>query len=413
MDENEATVSELPAEARDDLVAALAAMSDAEAAAAVEDLCQRRDAATVAALRPLAESERPAVASAAISALGRLGTPESATALAIVGDRVRGKELRKLARRTLHRLTAVGVRPSAVPRADEPRQPGMLRTDYAPHRGLVSTIDGAGNRLVQLALAEPAGGIVVLDALTNEEQGLRQFVDRRRGRRRFEDELRRRLGDKDPLFVEVPAEYARFLLYEALSAADREHLAVPVEIVPWHALIVARQPSYQRALIYEHLNPAELRWNPTYLEESPKLLEQPEFEGWTLQPEQVAPFDPETQAREARIVLPGPGRREQTDSAVDRAIAALFDAGARQRWRRRLEEMAYVLLHCGGERNARRALAAALALAPSDLAPVLGAVPARHPMLAALVEEGFDLLRRTREQGLVRQGRLWVPRGAD
>ncbi|MBI2321157.1 MAG: hypothetical protein HYU88_03450 [Chloroflexi bacterium] len=404
------TAAALPAEEAGDLVVAIDGLPEGEALAAVGSLASQPRPAIIAALETLAGGARPAVAAAAIDALGRLATAEAAGALAALGERLQDREQRKLARRTLHRLVAAGVRPAAAP---APGRRPVPFDEYQLFGGLASAIDARGERIVHVALVEAAGGIVLFTALIGDEGGLREFVDRRLGRRRFAEERQELLGREWPTYIEVPAAYARFLIAEAIARAQEAHRPVPVETLPWYELIMAGRTAYERPLIYEHVDVAEIRWNPAYLEESPALLDLPELAAWGIDPDAVAPFDPEAEAQEARLVLPGQAQRQQTVTAVTRAIAALFDAPARERWRRRLEETAYVLLRRGSERNARRAVAAALALERPPGGTVLGGEPSVHPLLRALVERAFELRRHEREQRMLRRGGLWVPRAAE
>jgi hypothetical protein len=137
------------------------------------------------------------------------------------------------------------------------------------------------------------------------------------------------------------------------------------------------------------------------------------MESWRLDPDTVAPFDPEEEAQRARVILPEHTRREQSASAVERAVAALFEGPARERWRRRLEEMAYIFLRRGSERNARRALAAAIALEETAGTTILGGPSTVHPFLAALVTQAFAMRRQAAGEQLVRQGGLWLPRATE
>lgn len=405
------TTLDLPAEVPDDLVVALDGLPEGEAVAAIASLARQPRPGALAALQSLAADERLAVARAAIEALGRVGTAEAAAALARLGEELRDKEQRKLARRALHRLVAAGIRPPAAPAVPAGRRPTAVEESRL-HCGLASAVDANGDRIVHLALVEAAGGIVLLTALVSEARGVVEFTDRRLGRRRFEEERQALLGREWPIYVEVPPAYARFLIAEAISRAEDAHLPLPLELLPWYDLLQAGRAVYQRPLIYEHLDAAEIRWNPAYLEESPALLDLPEFAGWGLEPEAVAPFDVAAAAQDARLVLPDQAQREQAASAAQRAIAALFDAPTCERWRRRLEEMAYVLLKRSHERDARRALAAALALERAPRSAVLGGAAVAHPLLAALVERAFARARQGREQQRLRRGGLWVPRAA-
>jgi hypothetical protein len=69
-------------------------------------------------------------------------------------------------------------------------------------------------------------------------------------------------------------------------------------------------------------------------------------------------------------------------------IALVLGPGGAPGFRRRLEDNAYVLLRTGSARDGRRALVAALALDPPDLATA-GA----HPLVRALAAHALDTAR--------------------
>jgi hypothetical protein len=135
--------------------------------------------------------------------------------------------------------------------------------------------------------------------------------------------------------------------------------------------------------------------DPALLERSAELLARSELAGWFLDPSGVASDGVEwLQAQESRLVVSPQLKAERLAALVDRVVEAQFDAAARRRWGRRLEEQARVFIALARDEDARVAVAVARALA--DPAQSLS----RVPFLRALVERSLEVA------GEVATGRL-------
>ena len=180
-----------------------------------------------------------------------------------------------------------------------------------------------------------------------------------------------------------------------MAAAERASAgggAVPAELGQWIERLGT--PAPEPAPIHARLPPAAAE-DPARLEGSASLLALPELAGWFLDPASVSSESLEwLQARESRLVISEQIKVERLAALVDRIIETRFDAATRDRWQRRLEDQAYVLLALGRATDAAGAVAVARALANPD-----GDVR-RIPFLRALVERSLEVA------GEVATGRL-------
>jgi len=112
-------------------------------------------------------------------------------------------------------------------------------------------------------------------------------------------------------------------------------------------------------------------------------------------------------ASDSPIIVSPALQQERLEEMQKRAMREIFDAEHIRRYRRRLEEMAYLLWHTKRPDEARRALAAAMALQGEKVDV------AEQPFLRALftrsVEMAEALEREDQGQVTVATPRLWTP----
>ncbi|MGE5618580.1 MAG: hypothetical protein ACM3US_04900 [Sphingomonadaceae bacterium] len=358
----------------------LARLPDAGAREVLTRLAKKKGAEAVPLLQGLATVATGPLALAVVEALSSIRDVAAASCLQVLAAGASG-DLRKAVRRGLHRLASLGVHPSVAAAAPAEEQ---VRGWYLA-RALVSPFDGAGNRAMWLDF--PRGSDAALLGLVwNEEKGILDVFTAEMARSRFDREAARLASDEDLPWVEVPVDYARHLIEEAhaLNAASGTHL--PFEYLVWRDRIGRPLQSYERPLVYSVINPAEVRWDPRYLERSAELLGLEMFRIWLLDQEALGPFVRERVAAEqSGLVLAAVSREAQERSLVDRAIQALFDARVRALFKRRLEETSYLLWKLGREDRARIAVAAALALEPPERSLQ------NHPFVRGLVEWNLEV----------------------
>jgi hypothetical protein len=365
------------------VVAALTEMPEEEGRLQLERLASTHGVAAVPFLEHLACIQSTMVSISATQALATIRDSSAAAALERVAARTSATEIRKAARRFLHRLASMGVMPTPASTS----QPAAVSSKTAAvHMALASPIDGAGNRGIWLAFRR-GGELDVVTVLLNDEEGIKDLNVLDISTSRFDREKRQRLEDREFPWIEIPPDYCRHLIgvYHHRNAAAGTPL--PVEFLAWREQISVPEARYEQPLAYTVLSAAAIRWEPRYLDNSGDLFDLELFKGWILDEDALRPYVQERMAAErSGLIIAGVSGGEGNRLAEERAIQTLFDARRRALYRERLEEMSYLLWKLGRLEAARLALAAALALEPADR-PLSG-----HPFVRALVQWSLEVV---------------------
>jgi hypothetical protein len=140
--------------------------------------------------------------------------------------------------------------------------------------------------------------------------------------------------------------------------------------------------------VYREISIVEIKWNPNLLEESPRLFENEEILGWGLPEKEVEGYVKELMAvRESKVTLPPWIEKEKMEGVVQRAMEQFFDEEHKASYKRRLEDLAFILLRTDRPLDAKRALAAAIAFGNQAEVP-----PAKHPFAAALLRHTTEFM---------------------
>jgi hypothetical protein len=337
----------------------------------------------------LLRSADPATLEYAIQALGHQREAAAAEILALVDDVVEDRALRKTARRELHRLRSMGVEPPVLTR---PAQAEASVAETRPQTLEVSEawatdIDPTGSRALWLLAERPLGGVWFAALLVNDQRGLQDMnlVDttRKRFQRDF-DQSQRDAG----VWVSLPGDYALRLIREAVDLTRELGGGLPTRYQSFRDIFGEAPGPPERGLLYETVSPVEINFNPDWLEESPRLLGEPEVAGWYV----GVPTDLRARALEvarapsAGLLVPGHTPEQQAQQLVADAAHEAFTPVVRRGVRRRLEETGYIFLQTDRLSLARLAAAAARALDDGGLAPE------RHPLARLLLAAGLARL---------------------
>jgi hypothetical protein len=335
----------------------------------------------------LLRSADPGALGAAIQALGHRRETIAAEVLAQVDEVVDDRSLRKAARRELHRLRSTGVEPP--PPVDRPAAPAAESrpTTLQVSEALVTDIDPAGSRALWLVADRPLGGIWFAALLLNDQRGLQDLNLADTTRKRFERDFEAMQGDAG-VWVNLPGPYSLQLVREGVDLSRELGNGIPSRYQTFRDQFGEASGPPERALVYETISPVEINFNPGWLEESPRLLGEPEVAGWYVQ----VPAELRTRALEVArtpstgLVVPGHTPEEQAVQLVAEAAHQAFTPMVRRALRRRLEETAYVFLQTDRLPMARLAAAAAHALEDG------GVTPERHPLMRLLLAAGLARL---------------------
>ena len=277
--------------------------------------------------------------------------------LRAIAERARAKHIRRTARLAIYRLQRAGITlaPSPVRSA-----PVVKLEAERPVRAWLSGIDGTGSRAVWILFEGGLGGLSLCSLILNDEAGILESAGGAITRKRLDSELRTLREHQKLPWVETDPARACALVGEALALHARADTEPPVEFSRWHRLFTlpiaqprGEGPTQAPPAVDKYL-----------LDRTAELLERPELLGWFVDPGSVHEDSLALlQARESRLVVSDQIKAEREAAIVDGVIDRHFTGEARQRWARRLRDMAFIFRATDREEPARLAECAAAALA--------------------------------------------------
>lgn len=332
----------------------------------------------------------PAALEVALKQLGERRLVAAAEVLALVDLVVEDRSLRKSARRELHRLRSVGVR------AQEPQpghaaaagRSGVSRPDATlpVSQAWVTDIDPSGSRALWLLGERPLGGVWFAALLLNDQRGLQDLNLVDTTRKRFLKELEQNRGKST--WVTLPGGYALQLVREAVDLTREVGGGLPTRYRALRDVFGEAAAAPERALVYETIRPVEASFNPDWLEESPRLLAEPEVAGWhvTVPPDLRARALDVARGPAAGLLVPGHTPEQQVLQLVAEAAHQALTPLVRRALRRRLEETGYIFVATDRLAAARLTVAAARALDDPAIPPE------RHLFVRLLLGAGLGRL---------------------
>jgi hypothetical protein len=302
----------------------------------------------------------PALEIPVIDALAKLSRPDTAALLSLMRSSSHDKTVIKSIKKTLFKLKQQGIESQTE---DAGTGSILRRTTPAEPQGYLGPPDGVGNSVVVVARPRSLGGLRVFFSILHDADGIRHFESsdlRRKGLRAFIEEL------STPQFplIEAPGPYCIQIINQAAQIMDTRGTSLPPGYreaaaawadVTWKGVV---------PLIYQYIPEAEVREHPHLLRESGNLHHVAPFSSWFLEKERLERHVQTVLAvQESHLVLSESQQQARRHDAYVTALHDLFPEDERLRWKRRLEDVAYVLRAVGRDHEARSALSAAVDLA--------------------------------------------------
>lgn len=271
------------------------------------------------------------------------------------------KKIRKMIRRSLYRLKSKGV---VVEEVFPDRKESILRPlRVEPPQGFGNGYDLSWNRFLIITLPHPGRGWMVFHGLVHDTKGLVNFSGEeisRKGLKDFFDEIRK--ASPTPV-VEMEASYVGFLFTQAYQLTLANGGIPPPDYLHLKSEVEKIKKEYPSPLAYSYLQVDEIIGNDRILMKGADLLKSDLFYIWRIEEDLLRPFAEEVrEAEESKIVLNPVQKEARFQGIYQRALMDLFSEERRFLYRRRMEEMAYVLFKLGREEEAKISLAVALDL---------------------------------------------------
>ncbi|GFP30232.1 hypothetical protein HKBW3S44_00560 [Candidatus Hakubella thermalkaliphila] len=325
----------------------------------------------------------------AVETMASIKSLESALALQEIIKTASDKKLRKEAKRSLYRMKMAGVEVEELTEEETPSPERELMP--RPRQALVSHIDGAGGRLIWIVMERPLGALSLVALRIADTEGIKECLGVNLGKKRLKQELERIRKMEDLTVVEVPATYGQLLVREAYQRNLKAGIEPPLEYKKWQKAVEEGEISDTSPLIYRELQQEEVRFKAALLLEFVDFLSLPEFSSWFFELDSVATYALELlEARQSKIILSDWARREREARIIGKAVEGLFSGDYPFLFKRRLEEMAYILWKTDRREEAKKALAAALALGEDGDQSLR-----EHPLISAMVLRSLNLAIQT------------------
>jgi len=305
-------------------------------------------------------AQEPCLTIHVIEALVKIPTPETAHLLMGMMEKMDEKQVIKSIKRTLYKLKQKGVKweekaqkKTSILKPPKPAEP----------LGYLGSIDATGSRIIVIGKPQPSRGLLVIFSIVNDLEGIQDFNLKGFSKKSFNEFIKDSLASAEFPIVTAPGAYCIHLLKEAASLTQRLSKPLPrgyhdaereCKDIVW---------DYPAPLIYQYIKEDEVTDSAHLLKDSINLHKIMPFATWHIAAPEVQKYATLiTETQQSKIVL-RPDQKEARLNAIYRdALEELFPEEKRFLWKRRLEEVAYVLLKTGKEDEAKASLSAAIDL---------------------------------------------------
>ena len=306
---------------------------------------------------------------AVVFALGRIADSAAVEALAAIDRESTDKLLKKEIKRSYFKLAQRGL---VIPQEKKPdSEPGAaVFTRAAEIEAYMSSVDGGGGRLVWIAKVQPNHGLLLIQAMLHDREGLLRIGGaqvRRKELRKMAQEIKQQ---HDVTMVPVPWDYADQIIYDGYERAKARGQSGLENFHEIRSTVITGKPKEQPHPIYRRLNPDGAR-DGAWREHSRRLLDEPELRYWILSDDWLQAFLPQIEeAQTSRLVLNAVQKEERLAAIVRDAVKALCAGDNAKLFQRRMEDMALYFVETGRPEFAKLALAVALQAGESDPGPL-------------------------------------------
>jgi hypothetical protein len=328
-----------------------------------------------------------------VEALANIPLTGSAMLLQELLEETTDKGLQKAIKKALHRLKVQGVTFAEVQPKRHTAVVGAVT--HRLEKCLASFIDGAGERMFLLIRTKPMGGYNLAYLVINYGTGIRYALGLQASKRELPEILEKVEGPA-PL-IELDPSYCQYHIALAHQMNLETNTPVPEEFFALRDIIGESNTTFERAIIYSALSDADLEEAKTYDTYADKLLDLPEFAGWTLPASIIQKYgDALREIEQSQIVVSPAMQQERINEIHTRAMEEVLGERSRRLMRMRLEEMAYYLLRTDRHREALWAVAAAQSLEDDNPHRLR-----RNPFAGALLERSLDLAKARPSSGRI------------
>ena len=304
--------------------------------------------------------EEPCLTIHVIKSLARIPTPETAQLLIGMMAEADEKQVIKSIKRTLYKLKQKGVK---WEEKTQNKTPILKPPKPAEPKGYLGSIDTTGSRIIVIGKPQPLRGLLVIFSIVNDQEGIQEFNLKEFSKKSFNEFMKDALASAEFPIVTAPGAYCIHLLKEAASLT--QNLSRPLPQGYHKAERECRNIvwNYPAPLIYQYIPEDEVIDSAHLLKDSINLHKIMPFATWHIAAQEVEKYATRIiETQQSRIVLLPDQKEARLNTIYRDALDDLFPEEKRLLWKRRLEEVAYILLKTGKEYEAKASLSAAIDL---------------------------------------------------
>jgi len=298
-----------------------------------------------------------------IDALVRLPSSQTALLLEEMMTVLKDKGALKAIKRALYRLRQKGV---TWEKRISPEKPILRPAQPGAPQGYVGAMDSSGSRVIIIARPLHRGGARVYFSIVSDLEGIQRLEITDLTKKDLKEFVGESLASAEFPVVEAPGGYCALLLREAAEHARKHGKSLPQRYEDVERGLRDVQWDGAVPLIYQHIQEEAVKDKPRLLKESAALHRIAPFSSWFLNPEAVRKYAEAIKEAEASHIVLTPQQKDaRLNSLYKEALHELFPEAQRLLWKRRLEEMAYILWKMGKKKEAGMAVSAAVDLKTS------------------------------------------------
>ena len=290
---------------------------------------------------------------------------------------------RRALKQAVHRLKARGV---AVPVTERKAVFRPLPAEANEPVAYASTVDGAGESVVLLAVPSPRGGVRLLQAFLNHARGVVEFHQHDASRSDARKLIAQIHEGGIVTLVKVEPAFALFAVARARRLIRERNLAAPEGFVSSWNLATAGMAEPPGHPAWGIDGAADAARRTDLLNRSDKLHDLPELRHWVMDQDTLRRFGLRLQEREtSRLVIGDDQSKDYVENLIARTVEEYFGPEMRAACAASLEDTAYLLDRLERREDAHACLAAARAL--NDAETPLAAIPFARRMLTKLMRD--------------------------
>jgi hypothetical protein len=309
--------------------------------------------------------------------------PQSYALLAQLYEKTGNKEILKTAKKMAHTLKQQGIDVAAA-ESKKPHEAVFKAADLPEPRAFATMIDAEGFRLIFMLKPISQHEIKIFNIMLSQDKGIADIEAVISLRRETQKLIKNLFADKKIEFTEIPTGTAAYLVKEAAGLTEQLTGAVSPTMVQWKTLFGDILPDGSMPPVYQIYSAAAIQADTELLQQSEKLLEQTEIPFWFIVTDSARSMWLRCRQAAENTASDAAMHVEASDNELIKETADQFFTDERlNKFRRRLEELAYIFHIKGNTELAKIALAQALDL------PSHGRIPSENTFCSAVIRSGI------------------------